>query len=308
MRLVKFGKEAEPGEDVGPAWVDVDLDQPEAEQWLAKRLDLSTATHAILAESSISSRRVKVDEGVAMRICYTGEREEGVGDESAVRLGLVVMGDQLLSVRRGAIVEIDEVWGRLAKGDVEISHGWSALAMLLVRIADRVESKLDDLGTTLDDLEEAIFESGGDLQIEKLGQTRRRLIRDRRNISALGRAIDEIAEDHSGADHEEGREELALAAQAMTRHERTVAFHLERSNLLHDQVQSQLSDRMNNATLRLGVVATVFLPLGFLTGLLGINVAGIPGSHDPWAFWLVCLLLSGLAMGAWFLIGRLYRS
>ena len=160
MRLVKFGKEAEPGENIGPAWVDVDLDQPDAEEWLAKRLDLSSATHAILAESSISSRRVKVDEGIAMRICYTAKQDEGVGDESAVRLGLVVMGDQLLSVRRGSIVEIDEVWARLAKGDVEISHGWSALAMLLVRISDQVESKLDDLGAILDELEEAIFEGG----------------------------------------------------------------------------------------------------------------------------------------------------
>jgi len=30
------------------------------------------------------------------------------------------------------------------------------------------------------------------------------------------------------------------------------------------------------------------LPLGFLTGLLGINVGGIPGAETPWAFWAVC--------------------
>jgi zinc transporter len=32
----------------------------------------------------------------------------------------------------------------------------------------------------------------------------------------------------------------------------------------------------------------VFLPLGFLTGLLGINVGGIPGVDDSNAFWVVC--------------------
>ena len=65
---------------------------------------------------------------------------------------------------------------------------------------------------------------------------------------------------------------------------------------------------MNNATLRLGVVATVFLPLGFLTGLLGINVAGVPGSHDPEAFWMVCGLLIILALGAWIIVTRTFRS
>ncbi|MEX0583120.1 MAG: CorA family divalent cation transporter, partial [Sneathiella sp.] len=36
----------------------------------------------------------------------------------------------------------------------------------------------------------------------------------------------------------------------------------------------------------LSVVAAIFLPLGFLTGLLGINVGGIPGSENPYAFFI----------------------
>ena len=38
-------------------------------------------------------------------------------------------------------------------------------------------------------------------------------------------------------------------------------------------------------------VAAIFLPLGLLTGLLGINVGGIPGANTSWAFWAVCGLL-----------------
>ena len=41
----------------------------------------------------------------------------------------------------------------------------------------------------------------------------------------------------------------------------------------------------------------MFLPLGFITGLLGINVGGIPGSGAPWAFWVVVALLVVLAGG-----------
>jgi len=44
----------------------------------------------------------------------------------------------------------------------------------------------------------------------------------------------------------------------------------------------------------LTILAGVFLPLTFLTGLLGINVAGIPGSENPWAFVSVCVILAGI--------------
>jgi len=41
----------------------------------------------------------------------------------------------------------------------------------------------------------------------------------------------------------------------------------------------------------LSVVAAIFLPLGFLTGLLGINVGGMPGADNTDAFWIFCGLL-----------------
>jgi zinc transporter len=47
----------------------------------------------------------------------------------------------------------------------------------------------------------------------------------------------------------------------------------------------------------------VFLPLTFITGLLGMNVAGIPFAHAPWAFGGVvalCVVLA-VAISAYFL-------
>lgn len=41
----------------------------------------------------------------------------------------------------------------------------------------------------------------------------------------------------------------------------------------------------------LSLVAAVFLPLGFLTGLLGINLGGIPGSDNQSAFFVFVLIL-----------------
>jgi len=39
------------------------------------------------------------------------------------------------------------------------------------------------------------------------------------------------------------------------------------------------------------------LPLGFLTGLFGINVGGLPGVEDPNAFWWFCSGVAVIALG-----------
>ncbi len=44
----------------------------------------------------------------------------------------------------------------------------------------------------------------------------------------------------------------------------------------------------------LSLVATVFLPLSFITGVLGINVVGILRAENKMAFLVVCLMLAGL--------------
>jgi Mg2+ and Co2+ transporter CorA len=59
--------------------------------------------------------------------------------------------------------------------------------------------------------------------------------------------------------------------------------------IVQEELNSRLSEQMNRAMYTLSIVAAIFLPLGLLTGLLGINVGGIPGTESPWAFLVVTL-------------------
>ncbi|MCB9105837.1 MAG: hypothetical protein H6633_34470 [Anaerolineales bacterium] len=44
----------------------------------------------------------------------------------------------------------------------------------------------------------------------------------------------------------------------------------------------------------LSVVTAIFLPLSFITGLLGINVGGIPGASSEWGFITVSIFLAAI--------------
>jgi zinc transporter len=76
----------------------------------------------------------------------------------------------------------------------------------------------------------------------------------------------------------------------------------ERAALLHEQLTDLRAEMVDRRSLAIAVVAFIFLPLTFVTGLLGMNVAGIPFADHPWAFWGVvgfCMAITVVVIG-WF--------
>ncbi len=58
----------------------------------------------------------------------------------------------------------------------------------------------------------------------------------------------------------------------------------DRAAVAHEELLSRISEQLNARMYVLCIVAALFLPFGFLTGMLGINVGGIPGADNPWGF------------------------
>jgi zinc transporter len=65
----------------------------------------------------------------------------------------------------------------------------------------------------------------------------------------------------------------------------------DRAAVVFEELTSRMSEEMNKRMYVLSVVAALFLPLGFLTGLFGINVGGIPLAENPSGFFEIILLL-----------------
>ena len=101
---------------------------------------------------------------------------------------------------------------------------------------------------------------------------------------------------------EADRKLLREDAERTARYVEDIDVARERSLIAQEELNNRLAERMNRAMYTLSIVAAIFLPLGLLTGLLGINVGGIPGSENPWAFFIVSLFLVALAVVliAWF--------
>ncbi len=65
----------------------------------------------------------------------------------------------------------------------------------------------------------------------------------------------------------------------------------DRADLIHEDMYTVSQEAMNNKMYMLTIVAMIFMPLSFITGLLGVNVGGIPGMSFNYGFMILCIIL-----------------
>ena len=88
----------------------------------------------------------------------------------------------------------------------------------------------------------------------------------------------------------------------MTRYLEDLDLARERAIVLQEELMNELAQLQNTRMYVLSVVAAIFLPLTFVTGLLGMNVGGLPGLDSPKGFLvaLIVMVLTSAAMLIYF--------
>jgi magnesium transporter len=160
------------------------------------------------------------------------------------------------------------------------------LYMLLDGLVDGYFPLLDLLDDLMDDLEDRIVGKPERGILETIFRLKRDLTRLRRFAAPLREVLQTLT-----------TRDFPNIQQTTLPYFRDVADHLFRiyetldsyrdlmSNML-DAHLSQVSNQMNRVMQRLAVVATIFLPITFITGVFGMNFAVQPWLNTSVWFWL----------------------
>lgn len=70
----------------------------------------------------------------------------------------------------------------------------------------------------------------------------------------------------------------------------------ERALMLQEHFMANISHQQNSRLYVLAIISAIFLPLTFLSGLFGMNVAGMPGLEDTQAFWYIIIFSVSLTV------------
>jgi zinc transporter len=150
-----------------------------------------------------------------------------------------------------------------------------------------MEPVLDALGTAVDGFELAAFERAGPptaRERNSLNAARHDTVSIRRHVGPQAEALRELAALRPAWLDEDARGALAEEADAFRRIAEDLDAIRQRAFIVSDEAALRVGEETNRLILRLSVVSMVFLPLTFFTGLLGVNLAGIPFAEAPWAF------------------------
>lgn len=171
------------------------------------------------------------------------------------------------------------------------------VARLALRASDRLEPLLEMFGDRLDEVEEWLITRRTEKAQDNLQHLRRTLINFRRLVWPQRDALTTLEIEDLSFFTERDRMRLRDAALRTARIGDELQALSERAVLVREEMIDDRSEQMNQTMLLLAAVTLVFLPLTLVTGLLGMNVSGIPWADRGDSFFLVCASLVALAIG-----------
>lgn len=285
--------EKKPGQTL---WLHWDKEHPHTLSWLKRCPWVNRFERHALLEKNTRPRRIQTaDETLLMfwRIMYPDSHantQEFLSVRLFVRQGLLLSFAQAdADPGQGLPVLFHE--GRGPKNVTELL--FTLIELNMERSNNAIETLVNQIDTQENMLTDPAHQPNGELHMFKL----------RHSMANLRRHLAPMLDLFKGL----GSRQPPWFEASLSGHWNEISNHLTRNleelDLCRERIGFVLDVQERRQSLRMGrimylltVVTAFFLPLSFVTGLLGTNLGGIPGNNTSYGFLAACLLLSFLAV------------
>jgi zinc transporter len=263
-------------------WMHLNTNNDHAQAWLRDRAGLPPFVIDALTAAETRPRCDPADDGAVINL--RGLSEEAMGDSDPLAsIRLYATRGRVFSVTRKQLNALAPVSAQVRAGTIR--DPGDLIAILATAITEELDPVVADLGDSLDACEEELdADHVFDLR-RRVNAARSKAIGLRRFLYPQRAALEKLAALPVRWLEDEDRQHLSSAADRAARMAEEVESIRERAALVHETLTDLRAELIDQRSLLIAVVAMVFLPLTFLTGLLGMNVDGIPYAHEAWAFW-----------------------
>ncbi|AEB58663.1 Mg2+ transporter protein, CorA family protein [Ectopseudomonas mendocina] len=285
-------------------WLHWDRGQVQSQRWLRENSGLDEFSCDLLLEENTRPRLLPLPENELLVFLRGINRNPGAEPEDMVSVRIFADARRVISLRLRPLLATDALIADLLAG-----KGPKTSSELLLELARHLTSRVDDLVAELSELldgeEDALDDDeryrpdhGLMLQVRRRAASLRRFLAPQRDLYA------QLARNRQPWFVEDDDDYWNELNNRLTRYLEELELLRERVGLVLEAENRRLGERMNRIMYRFTVITGLFLPLTFLTGLLGINVGGIPGSESPIGFFVACGLMILLAVGQVLLFRR----
>jgi len=282
----------------GFLWLHLHRDEAPAQAWAREESGFDSEVAAALLATETRPRFFA--NGDSATVILRGVNlNPGADPEDMVSLRLHVEESRVVSVRIRNLFAIRDMIGRVEAG-AGPRNGGALLALVSDLLTARMETPIDAMDEALADLEGDIAERSHVEARASLRKLRHAAIVLRRYISPQRDVMRRLQLEALPWLEADDRTRIREVEDRLIRYVEDLEEVREKAAVLQDEISNRLAEESNRRMYALTIVASVMLPLSFVTGLLGVNVAGMPGAESKYAFWIMCGVLAVMAAGqAW---------
>lgn len=276
----------------GPLWVHLDNKSANVATWLKERSGLTLPTaNALLAEET----RPRVFRGKRglVAILRGVNLNKDADDEDMVAMRLWSEGKKVITLRHERLHTPRDILEELIANGAGPKTAPDLFEKLISRINDPISETILDLEGQIDDLESELDISKAASQRRQLSTLRQKAVLLRRYIAPQREALSTLVTEPPDWIDDIQRAHLRETSDRLMRYLEELDAARERAMVVKDDIANQLSEASNKTLYVLAIISAIFLPIAFLTGLLGINVGGMPGVENRFAFWIFSAFLIG---------------
>ena len=270
-------------------WVHFDYSSSEAVDWITNKSEIdSIAIDALLTEET-RPRTTLLNDSILIALRGVNLNPNSK-PEDMVSIRLYISTHLIISTRKRDILSVAEIIDILKKG-IGPKSSSEFLTELIYRVTDRMEDVINQIEDRTNSLEENLIDST-DLKFRnEILSVRREIIILRRYLFPQKEALNKLYNDKITWINEYERIEIRETNDQLMRHIEELDTIRDKVSLIQEELANSLSDQVNKKMYILSIISAIFLPLTFLTGLLGINIGGIPGAQNDNAFYIFSIIL-----------------
>ena len=274
-------------------WAHMDRSSERVHTWLRENSGIpADAVSALLAEET--RPRVFDTDGGTVAILRGVNTNPGADPEDMVAVRMWCDGKRLITLRYHKLVSPEDVLRRILVHQDGPKSIPQTFDHLICRLNERMAPTISAIEEQVDDLEAALDISMATTQRQDLTQLRQNAVLLRRYIAPQREALNMLLVRPPEWLDEQSHAHFRDTADRLQRYLEELDATRERALVLKDDLTNQLAESSNKTLYVLAIISAIFLPLGFLTGLMGINIGGMPGVDHPYAFWVFCGVMVGL--------------
>jgi zinc transporter len=210
---------------------------------------------------------------------------------------------RVITCRRRILQSVRSVAMNLERGQGPERPG-AVISDVIGEIAQRINLVDQQLNEALTHVEVDVEVATADRMESQMSSLRRRAALLRRYLAPQKEAMFRLQQYRGELLQSQDRQEIQAHADSMVQCLEDIDLVREQTMALQDELFNRLAMAQNARMYVLSIVAAIFLPMTFLTGLLGMNVGGIPLAMSPVGFAVIAGLSILMAIGLWLLFKR----